>query len=167
MPDIVVNDFSHVTIDGVHAGALVDVLANYPGLSRADLHAAVGRWSLGREQAHAAELKAAEDRHAGLLEQHRAKADEQLKAQAAAHAEAQARREQEHEQYHSKRHHQLSEQARHHEARAAELQAQVDALGGTELGRMLAAEAKKARLREAMARHAAELAALDAEHPDA
>lgn len=142
MPDLVIKDVSNVTVDGVAAGALVDVIANHKP-DPADLHAAFVAW----EDSHAADKQTSLDRqHKALSDAHAA----DVASQAAAHASELAAAQ--------KRIDDLTAQAK-------EQDAQIAALGGTELGQRLAREARRKQLQESIGRHQAELTKLDAGAP--
>lgn len=126
MPTIVVVDLGHVTIDGVAAGAVADVLANHdPGVVLTPECAASG---------FRGALQAALIARDGAIQQ--------------AHADALAAKD--------------AELARQ-QATIADLEAQVDALGGTELAQKLARQKQRQALREIQDRVAAELATIEAD----
>lgn len=102
MATIVVTDLSNVSVDGVAAGSVTDVLSNFKSVVglRGDLLRAIQAWYAAGQQANA-------DAHAKAL------ADVKAKLDAAT-------------------------------ATVAEQKTQIDALGGTDLGRRLAAEKEHA-----------------------
>jgi len=144
MPVVVVFDPSNVTIDGQHAGSVPDVLSNH------GLHQEV--------------LAALHDCHAGL----RCRNDEALQSLRDDHAAATKVRDDAHaaELAGLKATHAAALGARGDElakavAQVADLQSQVDALGGTELGKKMRRAAERARLAAAAEKAAAALAAHD------
>lgn len=69
MATIVVNDLSNVTVDGVPAGSVTDVLTNFKAVLgiRGDLLRAVQAWAISRDQAHETALQAQQVAHAAAL----------------------------------------------------------------------------------------------------
>lgn len=188
MNEIVIVDLAHVTVDGETIGSIFDLAWNRPQLDgvQALALASLQAWIEARDQANAAQIesacKLACDAHANEL----ADRDLQLASLNADHiAELAARDEQviairvAHEadikslnESHAAQiaandaaatatvklsNDQLAAQKR----RIEDQQAQIEALGGTELGQRLACEAKRAKLLEIKANAEAELAAID------
>lgn len=93
---VVVNDLANVTVDGVAAGTVPDVLTNYGTVEgiRGAVQAALEAWYAIRKQANAASLQAAADAHAAELEraatEHQAALTAALADQAAQHEAAAA-----------------------------------------------------------------------------
>jgi hypothetical protein len=135
MPFVVL-DPSHVQVDGVSAGSVVDVLSNHAARpeARRELLAALRGWHETLQQSHAAQVKEAGDRHAEIVSR--------LAAGHAADAASSA-------------------------ATIAGLQAQVAALGGTELARRLGRDARRHAAVKAIADAQAALDTLDAADAEA
>lgn len=142
MPEILVVDLANVTIDGIPAGSVTDVLANHDpsvtlkteaddGGFRGALLNALSVWSDARLAAHSAERKSLCDAHVA--------ADAEKDA---AHSEALAAK----------------------DATITEQQALIDTLGGTELGRKMAKDAARQAALDAKAEAEARLAELDEVH---
>jgi len=157
MPEIVVQDLSHVLVDGELIGKFTDVQWNCgPQIEGGAslLFDAVQAWVDERDRLHAEALAAAiqagkdavaaaladcDATHAADLERVRTAYEKELVLTQAQLAPLQA---------------QIAEQA-----------AQIQALGGTELGRQLAREAERQRLIAEQERIAASLAAIDGVQP--
>jgi acetyl/propionyl-CoA carboxylase alpha subunit len=180
MPEVKVIDLAHVTVDGVVAGSVVDVLDNYRPVEGIKdlLFAAIRRWSDDREQAHEAAvallhechcktcdtLKAA---HATALQdahgKHGAALDEAAQAHASNlqaatdnHAKAMASLKEQLQADHRSEADGLRSQIAELRKVIDEQKTLVDALGGTELGQQMAREKRCRELREAITRLQAE-----------
>lgn len=166
MAEVVVVDLEHVTVDGEAVGCILDVPENRPdveGIKSLTL-AALRRWSDNCDQCnenqiqviktqHESEIAELTARHAAAIAALQKHADD---AVAAAQAELSAALESRHLECTGKLRAELASK----EAAVVELRAQIDALGGTELGQRLAREAKIQAAQEAVARAQADLACL-------
>lgn len=170
MATLIVTDLAHVTVDGVLAGSVTDVLMNYaaiPGI-RGDLMTAIQAWHEHQCQCHDDAVKCACD---NLCDQHGkelAARDDQIAEIRAEHEAAREHLCETHAKDCDRRQEEaaatirlLQDQLTAHKQRIEDQQAQIDALGGTELGKRMACAAKRAKLLEAKAKAEADLAALD------
>jgi hypothetical protein len=175
MPEIVVVDLSNVTVDGVQAGSVTDILMNYGGVPgiRGALLEALMAWKNACQSEHLDHCQSLCKAHASALSEKDAAASAALAEQAAKHVEALAAKDAEvataianlttsHEtaiERLKSEYLQLAKdtQGKHMEelnavrAHCKSQATQIQALGGTELGQRLAREAECAKARELMA----------------
>lgn len=168
---IVVLELENVVIDGVPSGSVCDVLFNHDPRDergfRSELLTALQTWSDSRVQEHHAECQAICDAHAADDEAKAAAHKAALAAKDEEHQSALVRLQAEHQSAMSNLRAQADEAMAKWEtditaARSAnaELQIQINALGGTELGQRLAREAKVKEAQDTIAKAQAALAAL-------
>jgi hypothetical protein len=186
---IEVKDLANVVVDGVSYGSLVDVLSNHPPAKHRelcqDVNAGLVEWQAGQKEAGKADLASAAAANAATCEGLRARHREEVaglraefEAERARWQTAAAEAEGRHAAELADREEAVREQSRaeaakraaHHGSeceglrkRVADLESQVAAFGGTELGKRLAKEAAIRAAREARAKADAELARLEAE----
>lgn len=153
MPEIVVINLNHVTVDGEAVGSIFDLAWNRPqidgiqGLALAALQA----WIDQRDSGHAAELAAATQ--AGIA------------AVAAKEAECEARHAEHCDSLtcdHNAASESMQQVVADQQSQINSLKEQVESLGGTELGQRLAREARVRAAQEEVAAAQAKLAAIGA-----
>ena len=142
---IVVQDPRNVLIDGLHAGSIVDCIANYPK-QKAPLLAAIDTW--GKDAYRDAETRLRESVKVEADKQQAERKTEQERAKTELDAEKAARA----DELATKQTERDALVAQHADALAAkddgirQQQALIDALGGTPLGQQLAREKRKQQL---------------------
>lgn len=160
MPTIVVHSPAHVAVDGIDAGSVVDVLANYPadrfpGI-RGEVLAGLSAWGDALRQAHEDDCRAICERHAADTVAARAVAEGRIAQLATSHAEAIAQIEAGKTAALAER----DEEVARLRAEIAEKDAMIKALGGTELAQKLRREAQVKAAQEALAKAQADLESL-------
>jgi acetyl/propionyl-CoA carboxylase alpha subunit len=181
MPEVKVINLAHVTVDGVVAGSVVDVLDNYRPIEGIKdlLFAAIRRWSDDREQAHEAavaslhechckECDTLKTAHATALQnahgKHGAALDEaaqthasNLQAATDNHAKAMASLKEQLQADHRSDADGLRSQIAELRKVIDDQKTLIDTLGGTKLGQQLAREQRRKHLAD-------QIAGLQAEH---